>query len=209
MLPQERSPEKQAEMARNRQISLLCSRIYKYTALPNLFLMAATIFDSLFSAFTSLLSANPNYFVAYLVTGVLLCPGACAMVILCGYTKNNSLGMYAPGPIAVSLLLDLLLDAGDIGIPLIALIIVLVTVFPVFYANKRYRYLEVQEGFPYFSELLNEQQKKSEELRKTDPYEEAAKKRRLTESSSMNDIMLSGEVIASKENSKNDYMESL
>ena len=83
------------------------------------------------------------------------------------------------------------------------------TIFPVLYANVKYKYLEGQEGFPYFSELLNEQQKKSEELRNTDPYEEAAKRRKFTESSSMGELKLSGGVIARKENGKSDYMESL
>jgi len=209
MLPEEKLTDKQIEMARNKQEFSRCNMIYTITAIPNLGAMALMIGSSLFNAFHSLLAARPENFVSYLIVGLLLCPASCAMAILCGYLKKDMMGIYALIPAAAAFLLNAVLEADDSADPFLAVIVVLITIVPIVYANHRYRYLETQEGFPYFSELLNEQQKKSEELKHTDPYEEAAKRRKLTESRDMSGLELSGERIVPKKNGNTDYMESI
>lgn len=209
MLPEEKITEKQREMSRNKQEFNCCGRIYKYTAIPNLGAMALMIISSVPGAFYSLLNAQPERSVSSLICGVLLCPAACALNILCGYMKKDILSFYALLPIALAFLLDIMLEVDSDGNSLIAAAVTLITAAPTIYANHRYRYLETQEGFPHFSELLNEQQKRSEELKIHDPYEEAAKRRKLTESREMTGLELTGKFIAPKNTGNNDQMESI
>ena len=209
MLPENKISEKQIEMSRNKQEFNRCNRIYLFTAIPNLGAMALMIISSVPGALYSLLNAQPERSVSSLICGVLLCPVACALAMLCGYLKKDILSLYALLPIAAAFLLNIMLEVDGDGNPLIAAAVTLITAAPTIYANHRYRYLETQEGFPHFSELLNEQQKKSEEFKEHDPYEEAAKRRKLTASREMTGLELNGKFIAPKTTGNNDQMESI
>lgn len=197
-------------LSRNKAALDRCNKIYKWIFIAVAAPVLAAVAYSIFEMFISILFLNLNALFAFLICGVILPPISGTLIIYSGYVRQDIFAYTSPLPLALGVVFDVLLgDTGVVSVLVPGLMIVIILIVPTVLANSKYRYLEDQEGFPHFSPLLIEQLKRSDDLKKHDPYAEAAERRKLTQSDSMNDLELNGEVIEDKVNEKTNYMDEI
>ena len=197
-------------LSRNKAALDRCAKVYKLIFIIVAAPVLAAVVYSIFEMFISILFLNLNALFAFLICGVILNPISGVMVIYSGYVRQDVFAYLSPLPLAAGLLFDALLgSAGIVNVLIPSTMAVIFSIAPTVLANSKYRYLEDQEGFPHFSPLLMEQLKRSDELKKHDPYEEAAKRYKLTASDSMKGLSLTGETIDDKICEKTNYMEEI
>ena len=130
-------------------------------------------------------------------------------MIYSGYKREDLFAYAAFVPLILGILLDFALDNSATIALIITGAVALASLAPTLLANARYRYLEDQEGFPHFSQLLLEQQKIAASFKVNDPFEAAARRYKETSSDSMKGIELSDEILAEKIKEKNSFMDEI
>lgn len=197
-----------SSMHRNSAALARCEKIYKYVFLANVGIAADLVFASLYSMLGDLVSGEWVVMLGYFVS-MILCTGACALTVMGGYTKKDIVVWAAPGAAGLSVLSDRAIIGYTTLNTCLALFVAIISVAPTLLANAKYRWLETQEGFPHFSELLQEQQDKAKEFNEHDPYEEAARQRKFTQSDAMSDVVLPAEKLEEKPDHHSDLMDSI
>jgi len=198
-----------SEFSRNKAALDHCNMIYKWIFIILFLGGAASVVYTLYQSTAFLVTLNIAGLVALCVGGLVIVPLSLGANIYSGYRRIDMYAYLAPVIALLSAIMDLLCGCPISIVSILGVILTVVFAAPTILTNSRYRYLEMQEGFPYFSELLMEQQLKSEEFKLHDPYAEAAEQRKLTQSDSMNDLELNGEVIEDKVNEKTNYMDEI
>lgn len=78
------------------------------------------------------------------------------------------------------------------------------------YAHRRYEWLTQQEGFPHFQTLLDEQLRKSRDMKENDPYAKRLEELKKNAPDHDMDVITAGtDTIESKKTEKNNYMDEL
>lgn len=183
----------------------LCEKIYGIIA----FGVIAQLFGSvLYTFIEAFVVAGQGFSVLPLtICGLILPVLWAAAEIYSSYRRRTLYALAAPVIIAPSLLFDTHTALPALTFSMFASSIVFLVLL--IFINKKYLWLEQQEGFPHFSNLLNEQQKLSQDIKTNDPY--TANYQRIVQNSSgeMQELSLSGETIEKKQDTKNDYMDSI
>ncbi|MDE5583906.1 MAG: hypothetical protein K2J08_09395 [Ruminococcus sp.] len=129
----------------------------------------------------------------FLITFILL-----LVIFVTGYLsvyRKEALYKYLPIPFA--LILSLFNCFDDMfflnvltcySMPYIPLIITLASYFVLTNTHKKYCWLEQQEGFPYFNELLEKNKNKTNEYINNNPYQQAMERYKNSSSGKMDDI---------------------
>ena len=197
-----------SEFSRNRAALDRCNRIYKWIfVFLAAFIIAAVIY-TFYQGIVFLLAARIADLIALLFAGIVFTPLSIGMMIYSGYRRIDMFAYFSPLVSLAGFLFGYIMgaDVSYLAFPLIA---VLAAVIPTVLTNARYRYLEEQEGFPHFSALLMEQLQRSDDFKANNPFEAAAKRYKMTESDSMNDLETNGDAIQEKVNEKINYMDEI
>lgn len=183
-----------------------CKMLYNTLAKIYILIIIFLVFAFIPSFF---FSATYSGIVPFLVLSLALIPAT----VFCGmksiYRKSTKYVYYA----LISSVLGLLCVpfsgvVGICGLFLFILSVVSAVLVPI--ANKKYNFLEQQEGFPYFSDLHTEEMKKGEEALKKDPYQRDERFYAREEVRGvMDDFVTSDQTLDAKTDTKNDYMDSV
>ena len=197
-----------ADMARNKAALEHCNFVYKLIFFILAPLVAGVIVYTFYEGIVLILAAKIADLLGLFSAGLVFIPLSVGALLYSGYRRNDLFAYISPLINLAGVLWSFLLgsDASYYVLPLGA---VLIFALPTLLANSRYRYLEEQEGFPHFSELLMEQLKKSDDFKKNDPFEEAAKRYKKQESNEMKDLDFTGETIQEKVTEKNNFMDEI
>lgn len=197
-----------AAMARNKAALDRCNLIYKLVFIVLAPIAAGVILYTFYQGIVFMLAAKISDLIALIFIGLLFTPLSIGAMIYSGYRRNDLFAYISPLISLAGMLWSFILgsDSTYYFLPLMA---ILITIVPTLLTNSRYRYLEEQEGFPHFSELLMEQLQKSDEFRNNDPFEAAAKRYKAQSSDEMNDLDFNGQTIEEKVVEKKNYMDEI
>ncbi len=109
--------------------------------------------------------------------------------------------------LVVSLMI-MILQISD-GAIILPFIFTLLIIIPTGKVNSKYTYLENQVGFPYFNERVEEKRMDAVGRSIIDPYQAESDQRLMSESDSMDDIDLTGDVIEDHPDDRNNYMDEI
>lgn len=133
-----------------------CQRVYNVVALAYIFVYGGSLFGSLYSSILMLSSLLQ-------LLNVLLLAAILATGFIGAYLKSDLFAVAAPVVAAINAPLSP--NLGYFGIPL-TVSLALGTVL----ANKKYKWLEKQEGFPYFNVRFTNQKLDQVQFSIKDPY---------------------------------------
>ena len=103
-----------------------------------------------------------------------------------GYKKDIKYSVFASIIMAISYLIPSgsAMDEFDLMFAIESALFIIPTAL----ANKKYKWLEQQEGFPYFNERFEEQKNKLKEYNEKNPYEERMKQIQQNSSGKMDEL---------------------
>lgn len=183
----------------------ICEKIYGFITIIVIVQLFASV---LYTVVQSFVVAGQRYSVLPLLYCGLITPViyAAAEIYSC-YSKKTMYSAIAPFIVLPSMFLNT--HSGIVLLTITMMLGSIVFLVLILFLNKKYTWLEQQEGFPHFSSLLSEQQKKSEEIKVSDPYEKRYQQIISNQRDGMEGITLSDDVIEQKNDSRNNYMDEI
>ncbi len=174
-----------SEFPKNLKALKLCNRIYKITFIIYAAFSGMYIFISLYFMLFPIFDP-----LVLFADGIILQSLYFAAALMGTYKKNSYYAAIAPVFIALSILFldkfQYIQFVFKLQYTFISIGIAAATVI----TNKKYKWLEEQFGFPYFSQLIEEQKLDKIQLNIEDPYQRKLDELKKTQSSEMDSISL-------------------
>lgn len=202
------------EFSKNRRDYLRCRRIHGTASKIYAFLNLHYLIMSLIIMFSNI----QEFSIFTFVDGVVMKAAVFGFAYYGMYKKIDMMSFFPSVILVLNILLfevfpedvsSFLSSVPRVGLLSIQLVVSFILLGPILYANRKYRFLEKQAGFPHFNELLEEQRMELLDRKILNPYKRGSEERKKTESQEMFDIELNGEVIGEHQKEENNYMDEI
>lgn len=184
------------ELLKNLSELKKCEKVYKWVAIIYICICVPTVFASFYFILLGVngdpikLFFNALFKIAELAAGYLGC-----------YQKDKRF-VFAELFLAV---LNLIVSVLGFIFLLISILLSILTLT----TNKKYHFLEQQEGFPHFNERFEKQKADSIQFNIKNPYQQRLEEIQKTSSDAMDSVSLSSEKLDKKIESANNYMDEV
>ena len=186
------------EMVHNRMMIQKCERIYKWVFIIYAVIFVPCAITAIFCCLLFTISSSELGFI--LLDGLFFKGAMFAFGLLGAYKKDDLFALFPP----MILLIDTAIVAypqfawmlGVFGVPVNALICAASAIMAVgnIWANRKYKWLESQYGFPHFNELQSDQELDRVQRGIKDEYTQKLESLQKTRADGMEGVSVSGTV---------------